>query len=270
MNIVTTTAVFPEGYPQDTAAKRLAKVGFTHLDLALSYCTVEGSPFTGEAWREWASTLRRQAEGMGVRFTHAHACSSQNPRVLRCFEACGILGIRYLVIHPIHEAEGRILTDEAEFIARNAEIIRGFLPLAEAHGVVILTENLLWGASISPITIAKLVQEVNSPHFGWCLDTGHLHFCGVPMTELRGVAVTPLSLHIQDNHGMGSGDQHLLPGDGTIDWKEFLDILRELDYKGDLVLEAHHQSLEAPDGEREPILRDLYDRARLMRAYLEK
>lgn len=270
MNIVTTTAVFPEGYPQDAAVDRLAKIGFTHLDMALSYCAVEGSSFVGDDWRDWARSLRRQAEGLGVTFTHAHACSSQNPLILRCFEACEILGIRYLVIHPTHEREGKIITDDREFISHNTEIIRKLLPHAMRHNVIILTENLLWGSTISPPVIADFVREVDSPYFGWCLDTGHMHCCGVPMTALRGVSVPPASLHIQDNHGVGSGDQHLLPGDGTIDWKEFLDILCEIGYAGDLVLEAHHQTLEAPDEEREPILRDLLERTLKMRAYIQK
>ena len=137
MNIVTTTAVFPEGYPQDAAVDRLAKIGFTHLDMALSYCAVEGSSFVGDAWRDWARSLRRQAEGLGVTFTHAHACSSQNPLILRCFEACEILGIRYLVIHPTHEREGKIITDDREFISHNTEIIRKLLSYAMRHNVII-------------------------------------------------------------------------------------------------------------------------------------
>lgn len=163
---------------------------------------------------------------------------------------------------------GRIITDDREFIEYNAGIIRGWLPLAEAHGVTILTENLLWGSSIHPKVIAELVREVDSPSFGWCFDTGHVHCCGVPVSVLREVSVPPLSLHIQDNHGIQVRDEHLLPGDGTIDWKEFLDILIEIGYKGDLVLEAHHQSLEAPDGEREAILSDLLERTKRMQAYI--
>ena len=38
---------------------------------------------------------------------------------------------------------------------------------------------------------------------------------------------------------------------------------------GDIVLEAHHQSLDAPDEEREAILSDLLCRAQKMKRYLE-
>jgi sugar phosphate isomerase/epimerase len=81
--------------------------------------------------------------------------------------------------------------------------------------------------------------------------------------------VVPLSLHIQDTHGPGSGDEHLLPGDGSIDWKEFLHILHDIGYKGELVLEAHHQSYAAPDEEKDGILTELLRRAEKMLAYYQ-
>ncbi len=269
-NIVTTTSVFPPEYPADSALERLFHVGYTHLDMAFDYCTHPSSPFMGEGWREWAIALREKADRLGVRYTHSHACgdaSSRSIAMLRCFEACEILGIRYLVAHPVFRVDGKIITDNAEFIRINAEAARELLPYAEKHGVILLSENILWGSSIYPTVIADLVREVNSPFFGWCCDTGHIHCSRVPMSDLRKVSVPPLSLHVQDNDG--SGDQHSLPGDGTIDWKEFMDILREIGYKGELVLEAHHQSLDAPDGERDTILSDLLCRAQKMRAYME-
>jgi sugar phosphate isomerase/epimerase len=106
---------------------------------------------------------------------------------------------------------------------------------------------------------------VNSPFFGWCFDTGHANRCGLPQTSLLGLSHPPMSLHVQDNHG--DHDEHLLPGDGTIDWKVFLDTLHAIDYTGDLVLEAHHQSIDAPDDRRDTILTDLLHRAEKMLAY---
>ena len=96
-------------------------------------------------------------------------------------------------------------------------------------------------------------------------DTGHANRCGLPQTSLLGLSHPPLSLHVQDNHG--DHDEHLLPGDGTIDWKVFLDTLHAVGYGGDLVLEAHHQSIDAPDNQRDAILTDLLHRAEKMLAY---
>ena len=121
-----------------------------------------------------------------------------------------------------------------------------------ACGVVLLAENILWGASSDPRVIAELVEKVDSDWFGWCYDTGHAHCCGYRADILKKCSVVPLSLHIQDNNG--GGDEHLIPGDGTIDWDVFLETLKTVGYLGDCVMEAHHQSLEAPDAERDAIL----------------
>lgn len=273
MNIVTTTSVFPPNYPAEQALHRLSRVGFSCLDMAFDYCTDPSHPFVGDEWKAWAYELRKKADALGVRYTHAHArgdAASRGTIVLRTMEACKLLGIKYLVIHPLHKQNGEVITDDAEFIKINAEAIRPLLPYAEENGVTILSENLLWGSSIRPDVIARLVEAVDHLNFSWCFDTGHAHCSGIPVSALRSIRTVPRSLHIQDNSGKPCKDEHLIPGDGTIDWKEFLDLLLEVGYEGDLVLEAHHQSLDAADEDREKILSDLLSRAERMNAYLER
>ena len=133
----------------------------------------------------------------------------------------------------------------------NAAYIRRFLALAEECGVVLLSENILWGASADPRIIADLVREVDSPWFGWCFDTGHAYCKGYGPSVLTECAAPPRSVHIQDSVG---GDNHLIPGDGNINWNDFTAALHAVGYTGDCVLEAHHQSLDAPDDERDTIL----------------
>ncbi len=270
MNIVTTTSVFPKEYPSQEALKRLCRIGYTVLDMAFDYCSYAGHPFMSEERAEWARELRREADRLGVRYTHSHApgvASVLDRRLGWCMELCGILGIRYLVIHPVFRIDGENITDRETFIRVNAEAIRELLPKAQRHGVTILSENLLWGASIDPRIIADTVKEVGHPNFGWCFDTGHANCHKIPISVLRKVSVVPLSLHIHDNCGEGGRDEHLLPGDGTIDWRSFLDLLNEIGYGGELVLEAHHQSLEARDADRDAILSELLRRSRSMLAY---
>ena len=133
---------------------------------------------------------------------------------------------------------------------------------------MILSENLLWGASKDPRNIASLVREVNSPYFGWCFDTGHANCFGIRPEILAECAVVPQSLHMQDNQGDG-WDAHLIPGEGTIDWDALIRTLREIGYAGDCVLEAHHQSLDAPDHARDAILTRLLAAARILREKME-
>ena len=272
MKIVTTTSVFPYDYPAERALERLAGIGFKNLDIALDYCAKNPNcGYMSDDWRRWAKNLRAMADSLGVSFTHAHAsgdASTRDKSMMRAFEVCQILGVKYIVVHPIYKkSEGVWYTDDEEFVKVNKEALKPLLELAQQHGVTILAENLLWGSTIHPNSISALVQAVDSEFYGWCYDTGHYNAHGVSFRRLLG-NVVPLSLHIHDNNG-NYRDDHLLPGDGNIDWKGFLDTLHEIGYKGDLVLEAHHQSIEAPDEERDNILRDLLSRAKKMNKYIE-
>ena len=264
--LVTTTDVFEEGYDAAQAAERLASIGYEGIDMGFDYWTFDGSPFLGDGYLDWAKTVRDRADAAGIPYTHAHAPGEADSELLgRSIEASAVLGARYLVVHPIwHDENGKTINDRLRFLQVNADAIKKWLPMAEEYGVVLLSENILWGASSDPRIIAQLVDKVGSDWFGWCFDVGHAHCCGYRPDVLKACAVTPMSLHIQDNDG--SGDGHLIPGDGTIDWDLFLRTLREIGYLGDCVLEAHHQSLEASDAERDAILTRLLETAQNLRS----
>lgn len=263
--IVTTTDVFEEGYPAEKAIDRLAGLGYEGIDMGFDYWEFEGSPFMSDDYLDWARSLRARAEEKGAAYTHAHAPgrADSGAVIIRSIRAAAALGAKYLVVHPVWDDGGKIIKSRSKFISVNAEAIKRLLPEAERNGVILLSENVLWGASSDPRVIADLVKKVGSPWFGWCFDTGHAHCCGHEPSVLGKCSVVPLSLHIQDNDG--SGDGHLIPGDGTIDWEEFFSALKSVGYTGDCVLEAHHQSLTAPDEERDAILSRLMETALLMR-----
>ncbi|MBR4726879.1 MAG: TIM barrel protein [Clostridia bacterium] len=264
--IVTTTDVFEEGYDAATAVDRLAALGYDGIDMGFDYWVFDGSPFLADDYLDWAKGLKARADAAGIVYTHAHAPGEADSEYLgRSIEATAALGARYLVVHPIfRDSAGNEIKSKAAFIRTNAKAIKKWLPKAQECGVVLLSENILWGASSDPRIIAELVEAVDSDWFGWCFDVGHAWCCGYAPDVLKACAVAPMSLHIQDNDG--SGDQHLIPGDGTIDWTLFTKTLREIGYLGDCVMEAHHQSLEAPDAERDAILARLLETAQTIRA----
>ena len=263
--IVTTTAVFDPGYPAEKAAERLATLGYEALDMALDYWTGDGSPFLSDTYLAWAESLRKRAEGLGIPYTHSHAPGEADGRLTaRSIETAGALGAGFMVLHPIWRENGEIIEDRDRFIRVNADAVKPWLATAKDAGVVILSENLLWGASKDPRVIAELAAAVGSEHFGWCFDTGHANIFAYQPDVLRSCAVPPSSLHLQDNHG--GGDEHLIPGEGTIDWGGIVGALAAVGYACDCVLEAHHQSLDAPDDERDAILTRLLGAAKKLRA----
>jgi len=270
MKIVTTTSVFPPCWDPVNVMNRLTAIGYDTLDMAFDYCTQEKDfPFMTDGYEAWACMLRETAEKLGTAYTHSHApfdASARGDLVERSLRCASLLGIRYMVVHPICRNENGVIDDEEEFIRTNAQAIRPQLEIAGKHGVILLSENLLWGASIHAQTISRLADEVNSPWFGWCYDTGHAHAFQDSLDAFRKVSRAPLSLHIQDNHGK-QWDEHLIPGDGTLDWGDFLRALKDVGYAGEFVLESHHQPLEAPDEERDGILTELFRRSEKMNAY---
>jgi len=77
----------------------------------------------------------------------------------------------------------------------------------------------------------RMIEEIGSHQLGILLDTGHAHLNGEDLAEdVRKLADVPLHIHIDDNDG--ESDQHLVPGDGSIDFEPFAAALEAIDYQG--------------------------------------
>ena len=264
MKIVTTTTVFEPDYPCDEALARLAAIGFDGLDIGFDYLErAANSPLLSPDRSKFFAALRMKADELGVEYTQAHAPFHGNDFGMLpvSVEAAGILGAKYVVVHPTEwEKDGASVDGPEGFIRRNAGLAEKWIELAEKWGVSILFENVPGQNASDPRIVARLAKEVGSHRVGWCFDTGHAHLCGFRPEALAECAVAPGSLHLQDNRG--KSDEHLIPGDGEIDFAATVKALREIGYAGDCVLEAHKQCLNAPDGERDAILRRLLSAGR--------
>lgn len=269
---VTTTTIFPRRFPAEKAIEILAESGFDSMDMGLDYWDYgPDSPFMQDGYLEWAKFLKEKAEAYGIMYTHSHAPGGADCGELigRSIRTAGALGAKYMVLHPIyHDEEHRDIHDVDIFIRENTEAVMPWLELAEKCGIIILSENLQYGASADPRNLSALESAINSPCFGWCFDVGHAHCSGFELDVLRECANPPRSLHIHDNDG--NGDDHLIPGDGTVDWNKFTNILTDIGYMGDCVMEAHYQHLEAPEKDRPFVLARLYEAADCLRNNINK
>jgi hexosaminidase len=71
---------------------------------------------------------------------------------------------------------------------------------------------------------------------GVCLDTNHANLHEDLADATRALADCLVTVHLSDNDG--ERERHLMPGEGVIDWREFMDVLDEVGYEGPLVYEA--------------------------------
>jgi len=82
------------------------------------------------------------------------------------------------------------------------------------------------------------MEMIRAAHFddvGICFDFGHAHMMGSVSEAFEIVKKLVRSTHVHDNAGVQ--DSHLWPGEGTIDWKEAMALLRSAPQTPPLMLE---------------------------------
>lgn len=111
------------------------------------------------------------------------------------------------------------------------ERMKKLISCAEELGVEVALENTVW-----PGYIEFICDNIKSPNLKVCLDTGHNHVYFNDTFNFERFKNMIACVHLHDNDG--TGDQHLLPFDGTIDWNEIVSKLKEAGYNGDITSES--------------------------------
>lgn len=153
--------------------------------------------------------------------------------IKRSLEIAETIPFRYLIQHiGVFGEEYEDRRVEAAFSA--LEEISLF---AKQRGVDVLLENTPNAYS----TAERLIYFLGTTHLklDLCLDVGHAHMSeGIP-TAFSIMKSRIRSTHIHDNNG--EKDLHLFPfaDNGTIDWKNTMDLLRSQPDQYPLLLELH-------------------------------
>ncbi len=151
-----------------------------------------------------------------------------------------VLGTKYLVVHPILPFGNEPNQDVEEVIGINLGFIGKLADYAKYYGITICLENLPFNnyPLSKPEEIRDFVEDMNHPNLKVCLDTGHCAVFGIqPGDAVRMIGPELLKcLHVHDNDG--TGDQHLPPKKGIIDWEDFRQALKDINFQGALSLEC--------------------------------
>lgn len=81
-----------------------------------------------------------------------------------------------------------------------------------------------------------LFDHIKNDNIGICFDAGHCHCHFDDNFSWDKFEGKILAVHLHDNDK--SDDLHLLPFDGTIDWKDYMKKLKSCGYKGPITLES--------------------------------
>lgn len=143
------------------------------------------------------------------------------------------LGGSVLVVHPTDHV--RAHHDVGPRLAWCTDALRIITDVATGIGVQIAIEtplpHLIGG---HPDEFAAILERVG-PAARICLDTGHTHLGGFTQRFIELAGDRLIHVHLHDNRG--HFDDHLVPGDGTIDWPRVFTLLERARYAGWLMLE---------------------------------
>jgi sugar phosphate isomerase/epimerase len=103
-------------------------------------------------------------------------------------------------------------------------------------GVRVALENIPNGMSTPEAIVAMIEDERGRSGVGACLDVGHAHLMGGVVDAIEALSGLLLTTHVHDNRGQR--DEHLPPGEGTIEWPSALMAFQKVGYDGLLVMEV--------------------------------
>jgi len=87
--------------------------------------------------------------------------------------------------------------------------------------------------------ILSVLEAVSSPWLGVCIDTNHLNLFMSPSAGIRQAGAWLGELHCSDNHGLK--EEHLMLGDGIIDWMGIAQALDDTNCSAPIVLETNNE-----------------------------
>ena len=83
----------------------------------------------------------------------------------------------------------------------------------------------------------QLLDAIDRPNVAINFDTSHANVVTLDIpSEIRAYGSSLRGTHISDNDG--SGDQHRIPGEGTINWPAVVEALGDIHYHGPFNLEV--------------------------------
>lgn len=147
----------------------------------------------------------------------------------------GLLGARIAVVHGSDEP---IADDER---ARRFELMRESLTVlsgAAAEAGMQLALELLPRTCLANTTAeaVRAVEGLPRETVGFCFDVNHVNLREDPAEAVRALGERIFTFHISDNDGVD--ERHWFPFEGVIDWKSFMEAVREIGYEGAFIFET--------------------------------
>jgi L-ribulose-5-phosphate 3-epimerase len=132
---------------------------------------------------------------------------------------------------------------------RSQKEIRTLIPLAEELKVVIAIEEVWNKFLLSPLEMAKYIDEFQSPWIKAWFDVGNVVFYGYPQDWIHTLGNRIAKVHVKDFKRKENGYAWVNLGDGDVDWAAVRQAFADTGYSGSAITEL--------EGGDEAYLRDV-------------
>ncbi len=261
MLLSTQTQVLTKAYTDEQIIDILVGAGFDAADYTMgnSHLLKADSDLTRAEVTAKAKALRALAADKGLVYNQCHAPAWGMewgkedyvrevifPTTVRSMELAAALGVKIIVVHPIHHLPWR--THAEELFEMNMKFYKALEPYCAEYGIKVATENMWnWDRNRRYLiddtcsTAAEFNRYVDSMNSEWltgCLDIGHAVLVGSqPEDMIRTMGSKRIqALHVHDV--LYTDDTHTMPYLGKVNWTNVTQALADIDYKGDFTFEA--------------------------------
>ncbi len=153
--------------------------------------------------------------------------------IKRALEAAEQIPFQHMVVH-LGERNDTWDTRTLEDALTALEHLQTY---ARPLGVKLLVENIQ-NEVTTPAHLREILTVGHFDDIGVCLDVGHAHIEGGVSAALAALGPRVRTAHLHDNHG--ERDEHLWPGEGTIEFEQTLAGLKAAPQQPAGVLEIHY------------------------------
>lgn len=263
MKISTQTDTLGRRLSDEEAIRIICDSGFDAIDYSMfGIVSKPDHILNTDGMEAYVLNLKQIAEKNGVYFNQAHAPfpsmkandeeynSLVFSRIVRSMEVASLLGIKHIIVHPVHISE-----DEEVDFRENVKFYNSLIPYIQKYSVKVATENMYGRnrdgyyplACGTAESFVRLMDALDERYFVACLDIGHCGMVGQkPADMIRALGKKYLhALHVHDNDNLR--DAHIFPFNGTVDWFGVTAALAEIDYDGELTFEADASMYNCPD-----------------------
>ena len=247
MEIGVSTACF---YPEKTEniPKILNKTGVKKAEIFLnSYSEYD---------EEFCACLRENLCSNGIEVVSVHSFVAMHEPFLfglyerrksdalcvykKVIRAAEILGAKF---HTFHGARKEFLNDGFVDFKAFGKDLTLLSEIAGERNVKLALENVSWCMSHRPELIEETLPFIESKNFGFTLDLKQAIRANVDYREyLKVFKDRLLNVHVSDADDKSDCK---LPGTGKTDFKEVFVSLKDVGYKGDIIIEVYNNAYES-------------------------